>query len=336
MSKIISVIIPCYNVEEHIERVVASILIQTFEDFELLIINDGSTDNTANILLRIKELDPRIRVVNKVNQGVSMARNTGLDLATGKYVVFVDGDDWVDAKFLENYIMLLQNDGDALIYQSFVSVFSDKQIEEKLPKVIFEKDKLADALIILEQKRCLGGACNKIFSRDIIQQNNIRFDKRFSYGEDKIFTLEYLHYVNTIIFSDQCGYYYNRTTESSLSKKHHKASELLVFVEKEYELFLNLEKKIPNGRLLKIINARYSSFSKYVLLSMYRKNDHSKKEDKDLLRQRIAVFDKIYPRDNSFEIEVPKLINYIYKSDFVMNVIMKLKEKFEKFYIMLR
>ena len=336
MSKIISVIIPCYNVEEHIERVVASILIQTFEDFELLIINDGSTDNTANILLRIKELDPRIRVVNKVNQGVSMARNTGLDLATGKYVVFVDGDDWVDAKFLENYIMLLQNDRDALIYQGFISVFSDKQIEEKFPNVIFEKDKLADALVILEQKRCLGGACNKIFSRDIIQQNNIRFDKRFSYGEDKIFTLEYLNYVNTIIFSDQCGYYYNRTTESSLSRKHHKASELLLFVEKEYELFSRLLIKLKNNNLFKIINTRYSSFSKYVLLSMYRKNDGSTRDAKDLLRSKIVKFDQTHPRINSFDIEVPRVVNYIYKSDVLMNAIMKLKEKFEKIHIMLR
>ena len=87
---------------------------------------------------------------------------------------------------MENYIELMNDTGDSLIYQSFVSVFKDKQIDEELPKGFFEKEKIADALIILEQKRCLGGACNKIFSRDIIESNFDSIEKLVEYIKSRL------------------------------------------------------------------------------------------------------------------------------------------------------
>lgn len=336
MSIIISIILPCYNVEKYINKTVDSILNQKFKNFELIIINDGSTDNTGNILSDFYDNHPRIKLIHQKNKGVSKSRNEGLDLATGKYIIFIDGDDWIGPTFLSEYIRLLNIDDQALIYQGFVSEYYNKNVIEKLPERVFLEAEIAEAIIFLEEKKCLGGIWNKIFVRNIIVENNIRFDLRFSYGEDKIFTLQYLQNVNKIIFSNNTEYYYNRKAENSLSKKFHKSNELLSFVKEENNLFRKIEKKFPSILLQKIINARYSSFSKYVLLSMYRKTDNATQEMRDHLRKKIIEFDKSNKRNPSFEDEVPKIVSLLFTNDFLMRLLMRLKENFFNIYIKLR
>lgn len=336
MNPEISIIIPCYNVEDYIIRTLESILNQNFVNFEIIVINDGSTDNTRNVLNDFYKNKSQIKIIDKDNEGVSKARNVGILEAKGKYIVFIDADDWIDPNFLSEYIYRLDNESNVLVYQGFISKYASEDIIEKLPQRIFVSNEISESICILEEKRCLGGACNKIFIKSIILDNKIFFDEGFSYGEDKIFTLQYMQYINKIVFSEQCAYYYNRQMENSLSRKHHKSVELLKFVDEEFRLFKKLENKFSSKSLQIIINSRYSSFAKYVLLSMYRKHDAAAKKDKIDLRNKIIKFDKLHKRDRNFEIEVPKIINLIYKSDLLMNIAMKVKEKFIKLYLKLR
>lgn len=327
-----SFIIPVYNSECSIKTCIESILKQTIVTFEIIIVDDGSRDGSFPIIDKLAKEDSRITLISKKNEGVASARNEGLKRATGEYILFVDSDDYLDSRFLKTYDDLLHVYHDALIYQSFVSQYKDVAICEALPNQLFIKEEIPACLQLLEKQRCLGGACNKIFKTKVIKDNEIRFNEQIHYGEDKIFTLQYLQFVDKIFLSDKCFYHYNRTTEDSLSKKHHQSKELLLFSELEYKLFCKLIKRYPNEELLKIINTRYSSFSKYILLSMYRKGDFSQKEDRAQLRKKIINFEKKSKLNKAFDIEVPEIINLIYKYDFLMSLAMSARTKFSSVY----
>lgn len=323
-----SIIVPVFNCERSILGCISSILQQSITDFELVIIDDGSTDSSLNIVQEVAKTDNRIVLLKKENGGVSSARNRGLDIASGKYILFVDSDDYIHSDYLRTYDGLLNEHQDALIYQGFVSIIGDIQETESLPEGTYFKREITAAIALLEQRRCLGGACNKVFSADIINKHNIRFNEDLSYGEDKIFTLEYMQYIDKIVLSDRCKYYYNRTTEYSLSKKHHQSKKLLIFSELEYKLFLRLLTRYPDEKLMSIVNTRYTSFSKYILLSMYRVGDFSSKEDRVHQREKIINLENKFNLNKVFDVEVPQIINVIYKYDLLMRLAMTVRTKF--------
>lgn len=331
-----SIIVPVYNTSNTLQLCIDSILKQSFTDFELILVNDGSKDNSGEIVDSFAKNDERIKVIHKQNTGVSDTRNTGINIAKGRYIVFIDSDDRVGDSFLAEYYRILNVSPNALVYQGFISEYSDKNVMEPLPKKSYVGEGIVDALSILEEKRCLGGACNKAFRTDIIQQNNILFDRHFSYGEDKIFTLQYIQYIEETIFSDQCVYFYNRKTEGSLSKKHHKVKELQLFLDKEWFYFNKILEKYPNAYFKQIVNSRYSSFAKYILLSMYRKTENIDRRSREEWRRSIIEFDEQNTRLPKYEIEVPSLINKIYKNDLVMSVLMFLRENFVSLYRFLK
>lgn len=319
----VSVIIPVYNAEATIVDCVTSVMQQDYSDIEIILVNDGSIDRSVQLIKQIN--DPRIIFIDKKNGGVSNARNAGLEVAKGEYIIFIDSDDHIGKHFVSYYLEKIVTSPKSLIYQSFISCFHDKNVKELLPDKSFRGSKMLDALIILEQNRCLGGAWNKIFRTDIIHDNNIWFDQNFSYGEDKIFTLTYMQYIDEIILTSSAEYFYNRKNENTLSNKHHPSDELYIFAELEFNYFNLLLKKNPNIEFEKIVNSRYSSFLKYVLLSMYRKNDSSTLKDRKELSSKILRFDKTRLRNKEFENEVPKIINYVYRSHIVMKLLMTAK-----------
>ena len=108
MNPIISIIVPVYNVEEYLQRCIDSILNQRFKDFELILINDGSTDNSLKICKEYSLSDSRVKVINKENGGLSSARNAGINIAKGKYIGFVDSDDWINEEMYQTLYNLLQ------------------------------------------------------------------------------------------------------------------------------------------------------------------------------------------------------------------------------------
>ncbi len=205
----ISVIVPVYNVEKYLPRCIDSILAQTFTDFELLLIDDGSPDNSGMICDEYAVKDERIRVFHKMNGGVSSARNLGLDCAKGEWICFIDSDDWVDDSYLENFIRQLSPDTD-LVLQSFWIHVEDTQSVQTvlLPDMTVEGN---DRLVRwLEDAKGVhnGFIWHRLFKAEIIREEHIRFIEGVSFAEDGWFFFQYLKRQHCFKLTSQIGYHY--------------------------------------------------------------------------------------------------------------------------------
>lgn len=203
----ISIIVPIYNTEKYLDRCVRSILTQTFIDFELLLINDGSTDLSGKICDKYAELDSRVRVFHKTNGGVSSARNLGLDNAVGEWITFCDSDDWVDATWLYNFV---NNTNDAdLICQGIRFDYSNLLLPQKSLELAFNyKGSMQGCLQELFKSKSVGYTVNKCFKTTIIQHYNLRFDTQYNFKEDEEFVLRYLTCVSKALSISVASYNY--------------------------------------------------------------------------------------------------------------------------------
>ena len=184
-NKQISIIIPVFNVEKYLERCIDSILSQTFSDFEIILINDGSKDKSGDICDKYAKIDYRIRVYHKKNEGVSSARNLGLSKANGEWITFVDSDDWIEQKCLEVIIKYAKENALDCIQ------FSYKRINDK--GEIFETNTAQTTILRFDEyiksnsfTICAGGT---MFKKKIAIENNIQFIKGLKLAEDQIFML---------------------------------------------------------------------------------------------------------------------------------------------------
>ena len=225
----VSVIVPVYKAEKYLHRCVDSILMQTFTDFELLLVDDGSPDSSGTICDRYAAADPRVHVFHKPNGGVSSARNLGIDNARGEWLMFVDADDWIDEKTMNKILKLsIQNNTDICFFEFSVvsksiekSPFSFNSICKNESYRIFSgKIECASAIVQLEKSLAFGYTWNKLFKNSIIQDNRIRFDKRFSIQEDHLFTFEYIKYVNIITVTTYAPYYYVMNDNSLIRRSY--------------------------------------------------------------------------------------------------------------------
>ena len=204
MTKI-SVIVPIYNAETSLCCCINSILTQTFNDFELLLINDGSKDNSGTICDDYAVKDSRVRVFHKENGGVSSARNLGLDYARGEWITFVDSDDWIEKTALYN--MLEDSDADIIVGSMH---FANDNTIGTFPargKVNGEKFELLLAENIDHHSIC--GPCAKLFKNKIIQDNHIRFNETLTFGEDSVFVKTYLIRAFSLRVVNSLCYHYN-------------------------------------------------------------------------------------------------------------------------------
>lgn len=210
MNPLISIIVPIYNSKKTLCRCVDSILNQTFTDWELLLIDDGSKDKSGEICDEYTANDFRIKTFHKVNGGVSSARNIGLDNASGKWVTFVDSDDWVYPDYLNNYVRCLDDNID-LVVQGFNSdkpLFSDENLSENKYFSNFDGS-IFDGIPILLKNDILGFLWIKLFNNTIIKKYKLRFNEKLNLSEDEEFILRYLVYCKKIIAIDEIGYFYN-------------------------------------------------------------------------------------------------------------------------------
>ena len=218
----VSIIIPCYNNAEHLPKCIESVLNQTVTDFELLLLNDGSTDATLAICNDFQKKDVRIKVYSHENKGVSYTRNRGIEIAQADYIMFIDGDDWIEIDMLA---LLMESNLSAatlpvcgMIHERrgkvFVNDFFQNLINEK--KLEFNKDELFS----LFPSSVLSSPCCKIYSRIILINNNIKFEEKLSYQEDLIFNLQYLSLVQNIKIVPAFKYHYVEHVVSSSNRFH--------------------------------------------------------------------------------------------------------------------
>lgn len=205
MEKLISVIVPVYNVEGFLENSVKSITEQTFKNLEIILVDDGSTDNSGLICQKLVEQDSRIKVIHKENGGLSSARNAGLDVATGVYVMFIDSDDLYEKNSCEVLYNKIEKTNADFVTANYIHITYDGQKWEK-PLFNFEDFKLE----ISDYKKSFfvmnSVVWNKIFRRDFIEEHKLRFVPK-AIAEDAIFsTYCYVHsnnayYINDIVYN---------------------------------------------------------------------------------------------------------------------------------------
>lgn len=207
-STLISIIVPVYNSSKYLQRCLDSILSQSFSDFELLLINDGSTDCSGTICETYSKQDSRILVINKSNGGVSSARNLGIDNARGEWIAFCDSDDTVLPDWLSNFVIGNLNNYDLVCQgMQLLNMTRDKQIKTEDITNSFEGDRI---VIWKSLKSCnsIGHVFTKLFRKSIIQSNSLRFDESIRFMEDEEFFLRYLTFVNQGKGTGKCGYCY--------------------------------------------------------------------------------------------------------------------------------
>lgn len=214
--KTVSVIVPVYNAEKYISECIESILNQTFNDFELILIDDGSKDLSGEICRGYAARDGRVRYVYKENGGVSSARNCGIRRAEGEYIAFVDSDDTVKPKMLET---LVRESTDFAMcgYELYDDLKKTVSSEYHCPELSGNIRALAVNIRDYICPPYLLGPCFKLFKRDIIMENGLMFPPELSYGEDAIFVFEYLLCCNSVGVSRYIGYSYRKYGGETLS-----------------------------------------------------------------------------------------------------------------------
>ena len=208
----VSVIIPVYNAAAYLTRCITSLITQTLHECEFIFVNDGSVDESRAIIEKHQRDDSRIKLVNQPNQGVSVARNNGLKIATGEYVGFVDADDFVEPEmYARLYETAAGRNCDAVL-SNLLSELEGRLIETKHPLPI-EVD--LDRTYILEQilPLCLkteelNSACNKLYRLACITEHRIAFPRGVALGEDGLFNMLFLSHARRIRYLDYAGYRY--------------------------------------------------------------------------------------------------------------------------------
>jgi len=216
MCAIISVIIPVYNSEKYLPKCVDSVLAQSFKNFEVILIDDGSTDYSGIICEEYSKRDNRVKAYCKPNGGVSSARNFGLCQASGEYITFVDADDWVESNLLECYYNTIRQSNADLIRCGYVREHNDSKKNVSINNVITFYD-LAEVEELVESQKLYGYLWNSIYKRDLIKC--LTFDESLSWCEDHIFSYEYLLKCKSVTIIPDCLYHYCVRENDSLSTK---------------------------------------------------------------------------------------------------------------------
>lgn len=216
----ISVIIPVYNADKTLNKCLDSILKQTHNDFEVLIIDDGSIDNTKDIYTSYVKKDERFMSFFQKNQGPSSARNLGIEKASGNYIAFIDADDHIHANYLQDLINSAISNNAKLTCCGYFEL--SKYNKEPYPVNDFYKRKE-----IIDRKAFIQNLFNgtsgvlwaKLFDAQIIKENNLQFDPHIKMSEDLVFILEYAFFIDLISVVNKNNYYYNRLNESGISSQ---------------------------------------------------------------------------------------------------------------------
>lgn len=280
-----SIIIPIYNVEKTIRRCLDSVIRQTYQNLEIICVNDGSTDNSLKILQEFKS-DSRVKIITQANKGLAGARNTGIKIATGEYITFIDSDDWYELDYIETMNkIILQNsnvevirsnyfvdDGKNKIKQNMQECFSNKIIEveknrNEILKKIFDAEIKSYSWLLM-------------IKREIIEKNYLYFNDDIRYMEDIEFFSRMLYVVKNIYFCSENKYNYFYNPEGlSNSMRNIKNKIINLYNVKKLIINLLIDNKESND-IISSANTMYVFMIMYMIYKMYENNEITKKETK--------------------------------------------------------
>lgn len=252
---LISVIIPVFNTETHLYKCIDSVLNQDFEDFELILIDDGSTDSSFKICKEYEKNDQRIRAFSQENAGPSNARNKGICCASGEYISFIDADDYIDRDYLSQLIKYKCDfvasgikqwyaDGNKTFFKPYSSLQKTNAYTKEFLKAVYET----------ESTGLISSPCCKLYKKSIILDNDLRFDTSLTYGEDHIFNINYLLHIQNLVLIPYIGYTYTHYGKTSLTNR------LLPY--KELNRYCNLLFEIRKVLNEKLSSSEYECFNR--------------------------------------------------------------------------
>lgn len=227
MKSLISIIIPCYNVEDFLQKTIECVIHQTYPDWELILVDDGSKDNTLKICNEYAKKDSRIKVIHKPNGGLVSARNAGFYVATGEWVMYIDGDDWIDVNTCEILTMYIEQHGNVdIIFWKCIQELGDISIKGKWEWPCKEPYHLYDTHAecielsrnVLVYKSGIATAYCKLINMRYARENNIRHDDRLRQGAEGIeFSLRAFYHANKVLYVNEYFNHY-RYNPNSISK----------------------------------------------------------------------------------------------------------------------
>lgn len=309
MKELISIIIPIYNSEKYLKKGIDSILNQTYKNIELLLIDDGSKDNSKEICKNYEKNDNRIKYFYKKNSGVSDTRNYGLKKATGEYIMFIDSDDYIDKNYIECMYKSLKN------YKVNISISGfelDDFKYKKIKSINYGKTKLynqEEIFIDYINNRIFSSSCKMLIKKSII--NNL-FETNLKYGEDFLFSY-YLTKNNNFVYVNNTGYHYyqnNNSATHEIDKKNIKK-----YIEDNEYVFYKIDE----------INKKYSDIIKSKLVTKYN-NAFIKAIKSNSLEIQKEIIKKL--KDTNFSLKFISYENFINKFRIFL-----LKMHFFKLYI---
>lgn len=247
-NKLISIIVPVYNVENYIQQCLKSLMVQTYKNIEIIIIDDGSTDNTGKICDDYAKIDNRITIVHKKNEGVSSARNTGLNIAKGEIIAFCDGDDYPNNNMYElMYNKMKEYDADIVI-SNYNIIKNDKVIQKPDFKMIPNLMNKNEFLYYMSGKYYRGFTANKLYNKSLISKSKVFFNNDITRCEDMLFNVQLSEFLEKAVYINEHLYNYRFVINSASHCKYNSAilSEL-----EAYEMIIYNVEKISKTNKIK-------------------------------------------------------------------------------------
>ena len=213
---IISVIVPVYNAEPFLSRCVDSLLSQTLQDIEVVLVDDGSTDSSKALCEQYATNDARVKVVSQPNRGVAMARQTGIDAACGVYSIHVDPDDWLSEGSLEAIASRAKETDADIIYFNYVKEYADRSSVKK--EKLYTSDQRGKYIRNMYNHKAFGTLCNKCVKRSVYTENQLHHPK-YGYAEDCFLSVQLVGYAKTLAYLDMDIYHYRKTNPTSITRQ---------------------------------------------------------------------------------------------------------------------
>ena len=245
MRPMVSIVVPIYNAEQYLRRCVDSILNQEYTDYELLLVNDGSTDASGDICEEYGDRDPRVIVIQKENTGVSDSRNRALDRARGKYLQFLDSDDWITPDATRLFVRAAEEYGCDMVISDFYRVVGERlspkgDIEEE---GVLTREEFAAHMMENPADFYYGVLWNKLYRRDIVEEHKLRMDTDISWCEDFMFNLEYIRYAK-VFYALHAPIYYYVKRKGSLASQGINISKTVKMKLNVFEYYNNFYKHV--------------------------------------------------------------------------------------------
>lgn len=236
---LVSIVVPVYNVEKYLEKCLTSLIKQTYANIEIIIVDDGSCDTSSIICDEYAKKDKRIKVIHKINEGLSEARNTGIRHTTGSYILFVDGDDFIEQNSIEKLLQITIKNDLEILEANAIKVYdvSNKQIDKLIKSDLLQEKVMTGLQYIIERSltyHISAAACIKFCKLDFLKDNNLYFEKGRLH-EDELWTPKTFLKATKVMFYDFCFYHYI-IRENSITQSKNKEKNIKDILKNCYDL----------------------------------------------------------------------------------------------------